>query len=49
MSFTRFNYDECRTAKLLQESTGPGKYILNTSGIGCKPSFNDDGVAVFFR
>ena len=41
MTFTRFNYDECRTAKLLQESTGPGKYILNTPGIGCKPSYID--------
>lgn len=32
MAFTRFNYDKCRTKKLLQESTGPGRYILNTPG-----------------
>ena len=29
MSFTRFSYDECRIAKQLQESTGPGRYMLN--------------------
>jgi hypothetical protein len=29
MSFTRFNYDPCRTKKLLEESTGPGRYMLN--------------------
>lgn len=30
MAFTRFNYDKCRTSKILQESTGPGRYIMNT-------------------
>lgn len=34
MAFTRYNYDECRTKKRLQESTGPGRYILNTPGTG---------------
>ena len=29
MAFCRYNYDECRTKKKLQESTGPGRYILN--------------------
>jgi hypothetical protein len=42
MAFTRYNYDTCRTKKLLQESTGPGRYILNTPGWGDKPIlFND--------
>lgn len=34
MANTRFNYDFARTSKLLQESTGPGKYMLNTPGNG---------------
>jgi len=42
MSFTRFNYDPCRTRKLLQESTGPGRYMLNKPGNGCKPCFFQD-------
>ena len=29
MAFTRFNYDECRTKKKLQQQTGAGRYILN--------------------
>lgn len=32
MSFTRYNYDDLRTAKLLQESTGPCRYVLNVPG-----------------
>tara|TARA_Y100000741_G_C18038734_1_gene471442 strand:+ start:88 stop:582 length:495 start_codon:yes stop_codon:yes gene_type:complete len=42
MSFTRFNYDDCRTEKSLEESTGPGRYILNTPGWGDKPSYFND-------
>ena len=42
MSFTRYNYDECRTKKILQESTGPGRYMLNTPGNGCSPCFMSD-------
>ena len=42
MAFTRFNYDYCRTVKSLQESTGPGRYMLNTPGNGCKPCFMED-------
>ena len=34
MAFTRFNYDESRTKKLLQECTDPGRYILNVPGPG---------------
>ena len=29
MAFTRFNYDDCRTKKKLQESTGPGNEFLD--------------------
>lgn len=42
MSFTRFNYDESRTKKILQESTGPGRWILNQPGNGDKPCFFED-------
>jgi len=42
MSFTRFNYDPCRTKKLLEESTGPGRYMLNKPGWGNKPCFFSD-------
>ena len=42
MSFTRFNYDDARTKKNLQQSTGPGRYILNVPGNGVKlPMIND--------
>ena len=43
MAFTRFNYDDARTKKKLQEATGPGRYILNVPGnAGDKPAvFND--------
>ena len=37
MSFTRFNYDDCRVKKKLQESTGPGRYMLNKPGWGANP------------
>jgi hypothetical protein len=42
MAFTRFNYDECRTKKLLQESTDPGRWILNKPGCGDNPCFFED-------
>jgi hypothetical protein len=42
MAFTRFNYDECRTKKKLQEATGPGRYILNVPGNGPSPCFFND-------
>ena len=42
MAFTRYNYDECRTKKKLQESTGPGRYILNVPGNGPNPCFFND-------
>ena len=33
MSFTRFNYDEARSFKKMIESTGPGRYCLNTPDV----------------
>ena len=42
MAFTRFNYDDARTMKLLQESTGPGRYALNTPGQGADLPFYED-------
>ena len=42
MAFTRFNYDQCREIKKLQESTGLGRYMLNVPGNGTKPSFSAD-------
>ena len=42
MSFTRFNYDNCRTMKKLQELTGPGRYMLNTPGPGCTLCYFED-------
>ena len=29
MAFTRFNYDDARIKKELQQATGSGRYILN--------------------
>lgn len=42
MSFTRFHDDPCRVEKELQESTGPGRYMLNVPGNGSKPCFMED-------
>ena len=42
MSNTRFFYDPCRTTKQLQQSTDPGRYILNVPGNGDKPSYVED-------
>jgi hypothetical protein len=39
MSFTRFSYDEARIAKQLQESTDPGRYMLNVPCMA--PSYTD--------
>lgn len=43
---TRFNYDPCRTIKKLQESTGPGRYILNVPGNGSNPSVITDPMII---
>jgi len=42
MASTRFNYDECRTKKQLQQSTDPGRWILNVPGNGINPLFFED-------
>jgi hypothetical protein len=42
MSFTRFNYDECRTKKQLQQSTGPCRWIMNVPGNGDTPCYIED-------
>tara|TARA_B100000795_G_scaffold266298_1_gene249263 strand:- start:1057 stop:1554 length:498 start_codon:yes stop_codon:yes gene_type:complete len=34
MASTRYNYDDCRTQKKLQESSGPGRYMIDTPGPG---------------
>ena len=39
MANTRFNYDNCRTIKKLQESTDTARYILDTPGPGSMPPF----------
>lgn len=42
MAFTRFHDDPCRIQKQLQESTGPGRWILNVPGNGERPHYIDD-------
>jgi hypothetical protein len=42
MAFTRFKYDDCRTKKQLQQSTDPGRWILNVPGNGSKPCYVED-------
>jgi hypothetical protein len=42
MANTRFFYDSCRTKKHLQQSTDPGRYILNTPGNGDHPCYIED-------
>jgi hypothetical protein len=42
MAFTRFNYDPCRTKKQLQQSTGPGRWILDVPGNGSQPCYMED-------
>ena len=42
MSFTRFHDDPCRIKKQLQESTGPGRFILDVPGNGLRPCYMED-------
>ena len=42
MANTRFNYDDCRTMKRLQQQTDPGRWILNVPGNGDKPCYIED-------
>jgi len=42
MSNTRFNNDPIRIQKSLQQSTDPGRYILNVPGNGDMPCYMED-------
>ena len=42
MAFTRFNYDEARTKKSLQQATDVGRWVLNVPGNGPNPCFIED-------
>jgi hypothetical protein len=42
MANTRFKYDDCRTKKALQQSTDPGRWILNVPGNGANPCYMED-------
>jgi hypothetical protein len=42
MACTRFFYDDCRTKKQLQQSTDPGRWIINVPGNGADPCYIDD-------
>ena len=39
MAFTRFHDDPCRVQKQLQQSTDPGRWVLNVPGNGDTPSY----------
>jgi len=42
MACTRIYYDSSRTKKELQQSTDPGRYILNVPGNGSNPHYIED-------
>ena len=42
MAFTRFHDDPCRIKKQLQESTGPGLFMIDVPGNGLNPCFMED-------
>jgi len=42
MACTRFNDDPCRIKKQLQQSTDPGRWILNVPGNGSNPCYIED-------
>ena len=42
MASTRFKYDDCRTKKALQQSTDPGRWILNVPGNGADTCYMED-------
>jgi len=42
MAFTRFHDDPARIQKEIQQSTGPGRWILNVPGNGANPSYMAD-------
>ena len=46
MANTRYNYDDLRTVKILQESTGPCRYIMNVPGPAQSTSYVADPKAI---
>lgn len=42
MAFTRFSYDSDRIKKQLQQSTDPGRFVLNVPGPGASVEFIED-------
>jgi hypothetical protein len=42
MAFTRFHDDQARIEKQLQQSTDPGRWVLNVPGNGSAPAFMED-------
>ena len=42
MAFTRFHDDPARVKKQLQESTDPGRWMVNVPGNGTHPGFSED-------
>ena len=42
MAFTRFHDDPCRIKKQLQQSTDPGRWIINVPGNGSSPCYMED-------
>ena len=42
MASTRFNYDDARIIKNLQQATGTGRYMLNVPGNGINMAFTED-------
>jgi hypothetical protein len=42
MSFTRFRYDKAREEKYQQQSSDPGRWVLNVPGNGDTPAFMED-------
>ena len=42
MAFTRFHDDPCRIEKQLQQSTDPGRWVLNVPGNGVTPDYMAD-------
>jgi len=42
MAFSRFHDDPCRIKKQLQQSTDPGRWIINVPGNGSSPCYMED-------
>jgi len=42
MASTRFKYDKCRIIKEVQQSSDPGRYVLNVPGNGTHPCYIED-------